>query len=261
MNFFACIKQVPDLAGPMRIKDGELVQDTDRMMLNAYDASAVEEALGLIEKYGGELEVVLAGPEKAKETARKALAMGAEKGNLISLPPDLKLDSAGYAEILSAFYKDKEYDVILCGKQSQDTDAGLTGSMLAEKLQIPYASNAVGMDVDEAQKKMIVTRQGDTGQEIIELSTPCLVTCSNDMNEPRIPSLKGIMQSKRKPFDTYDLEKLGLNSEELTASKVKTKITGYRDVPGREPGKKLEGEPEELVQQLINLLENEAKVL
>lgn len=261
MKFYACIKQVPDLAGPMRVKDGELIQDSDRMMLNAYDASAVEEALVITEKTGGELEVVIAGPEKARETARKALAMGAGKGNMITLDAELYLDSAGYAEILAAFFKDVEFDVIVCGKQSQDTDAGLTGAMLAEKLQLPYASNAVGMDVDESSKKVIVKRQGDTGQEVIELPVPCLVTCSNDMNDPRIPSLKGIMQSKRKPFDSFSLEELGINAGELAAGHVKTRVTGYRNIPGREPGRKLEGEPEELARQLCDLLDNEAKVL
>lgn len=261
MKFFACIKQVPDLTGPMRVKNGVLIQDSDRMMLNAYDASAVEEVLVITEKHGGELEVVIVGPEKARETARKALAMGAGKGNIITVGPDVYLDSAGYAEILAAFFENVEYDVIVCGKQSQDTDAGLTGSMLAEKLNIPYASNAVGMDVEEPANKVIVKRQGDTGQEVIELPVPCLVTCSNDMNEPRIPSLKGIMQSKRKPFDSYGLEQLGLNAEDLAANKVKTRVTGYQNIPGREPGKKLEGDPEELVKQLCDLLDNEAKVL
>ncbi|MEX2640994.1 MAG: electron transfer flavoprotein subunit beta/FixA family protein [Balneolales bacterium] len=261
MKIIACIKQVPDLAGPMRVKDGQLVQDSDRMMLNAYDASAVEEALNLIETYGGELEVVLTGPEKARETVRKALAMGAGKGTLITIDADLDADSAAYADILASFFKDTSYDLILCGKQAQDTDAGLTGSMLAEKLQLPYASNAVGLDAGESSRTVMVTRQGDTGQEVIELPVPCLVTCSNDMNEPRIPGLKGIMQSKRKPFDVLDPETLGLKTGDLTGS-VKTKVTGYKNVPAREPGRKLEGgKPEELVRQLLDLLDNEAKVL
>ncbi|MEX0685742.1 MAG: electron transfer flavoprotein subunit beta/FixA family protein [Balneolales bacterium] len=260
MKFYACIKQVPDLAGPMRVKDNELIQDSDRLMLNAYDASAVEEALVITEKHGGDVEVVLVGLEKAKETARKALAMGASKGTMITIDDGLNLDSAGYAEILAAFFKGAEFDVIVCGKQSQDTDAGLTGSMLAHKLQIPYASNAVGLDVDEASGMVIVKRQGDIGQEIIELPAPCLVTCSNDMNDPRIPTLKGIMQSKRKPFDAIDVKTLGLESSDLN-SFIKTKVTGYRNTPGRKPGIKMEGEPEDIVKQLVDLLDNEAKVL
>lgn len=259
MKFFACIKQVPDLTAPFQLKDGELQLDNDRMMLNAYDASAVEEALVLSEKHGGELEVVLIGPEKAKETIRKALAMGAAKGHHIKVDDTSGLDSAAFAKILSAFFKTVEYDVIAVGKQSQDTDAGLTGSMIAQDLDIPYAANAVGMEIEDG--KVVVKRQADTAQEMIALPTPCLVTCSNDMNEPRIPSLKGIMSSKRKPVDAKTLEDLGLSLEELRSDAVKTKVTGYQPVPDREPGKKFEGEAEELVSQLSDLLQNEAKVL
>ncbi|MDX1618871.1 MAG: electron transfer flavoprotein subunit beta/FixA family protein, partial [Balneolaceae bacterium] len=188
MKFYVCIKQVPDVNAPIQIKEGELVQDIDRMILNAYDASAVEEALVLAEAHDGEVEVVSVGPAKASETIRKALAMGADKAVHIRTSGEGRFDSATYAEILATYLKDNEYDVISCGKQSQDTDAGLTGGMLAEKLGLPYATNAVGLQIEEGT--LVVKRQGDSGQEMIELPPPCLVTCSNDMNEPRIPSLK-----------------------------------------------------------------------
>lgn len=257
MKFYVCIKQVPDVDAPIQIKNGSLIQDTDRMILNAYDASAVEEALVLTEDQDdSEVEVVLIGPDKAKETIRKALAMGADKATHIQTNGDEEYDSATYARILSSFFEDKEYDVISCGKQSQDTDAGLTGGMLADHLDLPYATNAVGLELEE--DTLIVKRQGDAGQEIIALPHPCLVTCSNDMNEPRIPSLKGIMQSKRKPMETIELNALGLSGDELTA---KTKVTGYMEKPEREPGQKFEGEPEEMAQKVVKLLDEEAKVI
>jgi electron transfer flavoprotein beta subunit len=256
MKFYVCIKQVPDVNAPIQIKEGNLIQDTDRMILNAYDASAVEEALVLTEKYEGEVEVVLVGPDKAKETIRKALAMGADKATHIQTGEDGDFDSATYARILAAFFKDKDYDIISCGKQSQDTDAGLTGGMLAEHLNLPYATNAVGLDIED--EKLIVKRQGDSGQEMIELPWPCLVTCSNDMNEPRIPSLKGIMQSKRKPMEMAELGDLGIDEADL---QPKTKVTGYMEKPGREPGQKFEGEPEEMAQKVAKLLDEEANVI
>lgn len=256
MKFYVCIKQVPDVDAPIQIKDGNLIQDTDRMVLNAYDASAVEEALVLSEEHDGEVEVVLVGPEKAKETIRKALAMGADKATHITTGGDENFDSASYAKILSSFFKDKEYDVISCGKQSQDTDAGLTGGMIAEHLELPYSTNAVGLSVEEG--KMIVKRQGDAGQEIIELPMPSLVTCSNDMNEPRIPSLKGIMQSKRKPMETVELSELEIEESDL---QPKTNVTGYMEKPEREPGQKFEGEPEELAQKVAHLLDEEENVI
>ena len=255
MKIYVCIKQVPDVNAPLQIKDGELIQDADRNILNAYDASAVEEALVLKEAHGGEIEVVLIGPEKAKETIRKALAMGADKGTHI-LNDASEFDSFAYAKLLAAFFKDKEYNFIFCGKQSQDTDAGLTGSMLAKFLELPYVTNAVGLSFDG--KLLTVKRQGDAGQEIIELPSPGLVTCSNDMNEPRIPNLKGIMQSKRKPVDAISADDL---EAELSEDSVKTKVLAYEEKPGREPGKKYEGEPDEIARQVAQLLDSKENVI
>lgn len=256
MKFYVCIKQVPDVNAPLQIKDGQLIQDTDRNVLNAYDASAVEEALVLTETHGGEVEVVLAGPEKAKETLRKALAMGAHKGTHIVTKGDEEFDSFAYARILATFFSDKEYDFISCGKQSQDTDAGLTGSMLAELLDLPYSTNAVGLEHENGS--LIVKRQGDAGQEVIVLPSPGLVTCSNDMNDPRIPSLKGIMQSKKKPVETIPLEDLGAG---VSPEDVNTKVTGFEEKPEREPGKKYEGEPDEIARQVAQLLDTEENVI
>ena len=256
MKFYVCIKQVPDVNAPLQIKDGQLIQDADRNILNAYDASAVEEALVMQEANGGEIEVVLIGPEKAKETIRKALAMGADSGSHILTNGDEKMDSYSYATLLAAFFKDKEYHYILCGKQSQDTDAGLTGSMLAEFLDIPYATNAVGLEI--ADENLLVKRQGDTGQEILEVPSPGLVTCSNDMNDPRIPNLKGIMQSKRKPVDTISVDDLGV---EISEENVKTAVLSYEEKPAREPGKKYEGEPDEIARQVAQLLDTAENVI
>ncbi len=256
MKFYVCIKQVPDVNAPIQIKEGQLLQDTDRMILNAYDASAVEEALKLTEDHGGEVEVVSVGPAKTTEAIRKALAMGADKAVHIETDGNRNFDSASYAEILAAFFEDKEYEVISCGKQSQDTDAGLTGGMLAEKLDLPYSTNAVGLDIEN--DKLIVKRQGDAGQEMIALPAPCLVTCSNDMNEPRIPSLKGIMQSKKKPVETIKLSSIGIDESTL---EPQTQVTGYREKPARQAGEKFEGEPDELAKKVANLLDEEANAI
>ncbi len=256
MKFYVCIKQVPDVNAPLQIKDGQLIQDADRNILNAYDASAVEEALVMKEAHGGEIEVVLIGPEKAKETIRKALAMGADSGSHIITNGDESYDSFSYAKILATFFKDKEYSYILCGKQSQDTDSGLTGSMLAGLLGIPYATNAVGLEVTNGS--LTVKRQGDTGQEIIDVPSPGLVTCSNDMNDPRIPNLKGIMQSKRKPVDTISVADLVVD---VSSESVKTHVLSYEEKPTRQPGKKYEGEPEEVARQVARLLDTAENVI
>lgn len=259
MKFSVCIKQVPDITAPISIRNGELIQDTDRMVLDAYSASAVEESLVLTEKHGGDVEVISIGPDKTKETIRKALAMGAASAVHIQTEDTDHYDSEAYARILAAYFSQHgDYQVIALGKQSQDTDAGLTGSMLAELLQLPYATNAVGLELEN--NKLIVKRQGDTSQEMLELSIPCIVTCSNDMNDPRIPSLKGIMQSKKKPIESVDIASLGLDAGEFKEHPGSA-ITGYQDIPEREPGKKFEGEADELAKKLVDLLENEAKIL
>ncbi len=247
---------MPDVAAPFQIKEGELIMDADRMVLNAYDASAVEEALVLKEKHGGEVEVVCIGPAKASETIRKALAMGADKGIHISTSGDEGFDSASYASILSSFFGDKEFDILSLGKQSQDTDSGLTGSMVAEKLNLPYATNAVGLEIEG--NNLVVKRQGDSGQEMIELPTPCAVTCSNDMNEPRIPNLKGIMASKRKPIDVVELSSLGISEEDLSPA---SKVISYEQKPARQAGKKFEGEADEIAREVAQLLDTEANVI
>jgi electron transfer flavoprotein beta subunit len=252
MKFCVCIKQVPDVATPMQISGGELVYDPNRTVLNAYDASAVEEALVLTEKHGGEVHLLLAGPERASETIRKALAMGAASATHVLVAEGTPLDSAAVAGMLVRELEGAGFDVILTGKQSQDTDAGLAGAMLAERLGLPYTTNAVGLGVDTGAGTLVVTRQGDTGQEIHHLPTPCLVTCSNDMNDPRIPGLKGIMASKKKPVEQKQ-------PGDVADPRVRT--LRYEAVPEREPGRQLTGEPEELAAELARLLHTEARVV
>lgn len=250
MKIAVCIKQVPDITAPLHIQNGALVFDTNRMVLNAYDASAVEAALVLLENREGSIHLFLLGPDRAKETIRKALAMGAHEATHLLVPDDAALDAHLSASLLAEQLKQHTFDILLCGKQSQDTDAGLTGTMLAEHLALPYATNAVGLTLED--DLVVATRQGDAGQEIMALETPCLVTCSNDMNNPRIPSIKGIMQSKRKPVQTIPV------TPEAAPS---TQVMGYEPLPERTPGVQWEGEPLELARRLVHHLNDEARVL
>lgn len=250
MKFSVCIKQVPDVASKTRLEDGRIVHDNERMVLNAYDASAVEEALVLREEHEDiEIEVVLAGPDSAAETIRKALAMGADSGTHVVVDHEPGFDSRAYATILAAYFTDRMPDVILCGKQSQDTDSGLTGSMLAALLDIPYTTNAVGLELES--ETFVVTRQGDAGREMMALPFPSLATCSNDMNDPRIPSLKGIMQSKKKTIERIELEDLSVAEQLGAADKKRLKVKGFKTPPDRPEGKMFEGSAREMVAQLM----------
>lgn len=261
MKFSVCIKQVPDVTSPSRIEGGRLVQDSDRLVLNAYDASAVEECLVLRDAVGGEVEVICVGPASAKEAIRKALAMGADSGVHILVPAETSYDSRGYADILAAHLKRSGSDVVAVGKQAQDSDAGLTGSMLAELLGMAWVSNAIGLKLEGPAGPLVVTRQGDSGQEIVALPTPALVTCSNDMNEPRIPSLKGIMASKRKPIEEVNLENLGLASTHGASFIPSTRILAYQTPSARPPARFIAGEPDEAVRELVSLLVRESGVI
>ena len=258
MNFSVCLKQVPDVAAPTRLDDGALVQDSDRMVLNAYDASALEAALVLRETHGGSITVVLVGPERAAETLRKGLAMGADEAVHI-VADDTDYDSRVYADLLAAYFRSPDAadaDVIACGKQAQDTDAGLAGGMLAALLDRPYAANAVGLTLEAPGGPLVVTRQGDAGQEIVALPLPCLVTCSNDMNDPRIPNLRGIMQAKRKPIHTRTPADL-----DITDLDARTRVVGYERPPERPAARMLDGEPADMAAALTDALRTEARVL
>ena len=249
MRFAVCIHQVPDVSAPAQVRDGQLVLDAGRVVLDAYAASAVEAALTLKEAEGeGEIEAVLVGPPKATETLRKALAMGADRGT--HLVTEAELDSGAVTRLLADHLREGGHDAVFLGKQSQDTDAGLVGGMLAEALGLPYVTNAVA--VEQEGDALVVTRQGDRGQERIALPTPCLVTCSNDMNDPRIPNLKGIMASKRKPVD----------SNEVETAPVKVQTTAYAPPPSREPGRTVDADtPEATARELVRLLADEARAI
>ena len=250
MRFCVCIKQVPDVSAPMQVQGGTLALDPNRVVLNAYDASAVEAALVLVDANGGEVDVILVGPERASESVRKALAMGAERGTHLIVPEGTELDSAAVASLLADALRDKGYDAILTGKQAQDTDAGLAGAMLAEHLGLPYVTNAVALA--QEGEVLMVTRQGDAGQEMIALPAPGIVTCSNDMNDPRIPNLKGIMAAKKKTIDARP-------ATGISAPSVRT--LSYEAVPDRAAGQRLDGEPEEMARAVARLLHEEARVL
>ncbi len=253
MRFIVCIKQVPDVTAPIHLRDGDIAGGSSRMILNAYDASALEEALVLNEEANGEVHVVLVGPQGAQETIRKGLAMGADSATHIVVDESDEIDSRVYAELLADYLHGESFDVVACGKQAQDSDAGLTGSMLAELLDLPYASNAVALALDG--NALVVTRQGDSGRVEIVLTTPCLVTCSNDMNDPRIPNLKGIMAAKRKEIEVRE----ATLPPDFEIPVVR--LRRYEAMPEREPGRILEGDEQETVMELTDLLRNEARVL
>jgi electron transfer flavoprotein beta subunit len=264
VNIIVCIKQVPDTETQIKIgQDGKsIVEDDIKWVMNPYDEFGVEEALRLKEKFGGEVTVVGLGPKRVTESLRTALAMGADKGILISDPALEGSDSLGTAKALAAAIKDLEYDLIFAGQRGVDDDSGLVGAALAEFLDIPQASVIVKVEVAEDGKSLKAHRPVEGQTLVIESSTPVLITCQKGLNEPRYASLPGIMKAKKKPLEEKTLADLGLDSAEFGEGARRLNIVELTPPPQREAGKIVEGEsPEQKAGELARLLHEEAKVL
>jgi electron transfer flavoprotein beta subunit len=243
----------------VRVKDGKVVEDGMNYILSKWDENAIEAALALKEKHGGEVTAVSIGPDRAAEALRKALAMGADKAIHVNDPAAEGSDSFAFARILAAVAKKASYDLIICGKQSQDTDMGGTGPMLAALLDLPVVANVIELDAASAQK-FTVERQGHAGREVIELTLPAVITANDSLNEPRLASLRGIMQAKKKPFDTLKLGDLGLGGGDAGTAGARVQVVELAPPKGRAAGKKFEGDAEEITRKVVDLLANEAKI-
>lgn len=262
MKIIVCVKQVPDTEAHIKVKAGTAQIETEgvSMVVNPYDEFGVEEALRIKEKQGaGEVTILSLGPAKVKEAQRTCLAMGADKAVHLSDPAFEKIDTYGVALALAQALKGMEYDLILCGKQAVDDDAAQVGPMLAELLELPQATVVTKLELDVANKKATAYRQIEGGTEVIELSLPAVITAQKGLNEPRYPSLKGIMSAKKKEIAEMNAAALGLSSEELGAER--TKIISLSPPPMRTAGKILQGEPAEISAQVVKLLREEAKAI
>jgi electron transfer flavoprotein beta subunit len=264
VKIIACIKQVPDTETQIKIApDGKsIVKDDIKWVMNPYDEFGVEEALQLKEKFGGEVTVVGLGPKRVTEALRTALAMGADKGVLISDDALEGSDALATAKALAAVIKELEYDLILTGQRGVDDDQGLVGASLAELLDIPHVAVVTKLEVSEDGKSLKAQRPVEGQTVIMESPLPALITAQKGLNEPRYASLPGIMKAKKKPLDEKSLGDLGLDASEVGEGARKLKIIELTPPPERKAGKIVEGEsPEEKAAALAKLLHDEAKVI
>lgn len=248
MKLIACINHVPDTTTRIAIASDKTSIDPSGVtfIINPYDEFAVEECLKLKEKNGGEVIVVSLGGDAHKETLRKALAMGADKGVL--LKDDGVRDTFAVAEGLAAYVKEQAPDMIFFGKQSVDGDDGAIGQMVAEILGLPCVSVAVKLEVDGTIVK--AEREIEGGHESVETSLPCVITAQKGLNDPRYPSLKGIMAAKKKPIDEIP----------AAAATSKTTLVEMKRPPETSAGK-IVGTDASAVPELVRLLREEAKVI
>lgn len=264
MNIVVCIKQVPDTETQIRIAQDKrsIVTDDVKWVMNPYDEFGVEEALRIKEKLGGEVTVVGLGPKRVTESIRTALAMGADKGILITDEALEGSDSLATARALACVIKDMDYDLIFTGQRGVDDDLGLVGASLAEFLGIPQLSVITKVDIAKDAQSVKVQRQVEGETLILESPLPVVITAQKGLNEPRYASLPGIMKAKKKPLEEKSIADLGLEPSDFGESARKLKVLELTPPPERAPGKVIEGEtPQEKAAELARLLHGEAKVI
>jgi electron transfer flavoprotein beta subunit len=206
--------------------------------LNHFDANAVEEALRLKGDSDGEVVVVSLGPEKAADSLRKALAMGADRAVLVSDDAAVGSDLVATSKLLAKALEREESDLVLFGQQASDSDGAVLWAAVAERLQRPVVSQVSELSVNEGT--LHVKRQTEFGYDVIEAPLPAVVGVSDAINEPRYPSLKGIMGAKKKPFETLTLADVGLAAGEAGSAGSKTTVQGLSDPPARGAARKIE---------------------
>jgi len=259
LKILTTVKKVVDVELTMRVEDGTLVEDGMQYVINAWDESAVEASVQLKESNGAETTLVSVGGGDNTDMIRRCYAMGIENGIHIEDPALDKADSSIYARVLQKVYEKGDYDLVITGKQAQDTDSGQTGIILAEYLGLPCVSNVVAIDVMDDQH-IKVSRSGDAGTEVVEIELPALITVDVSINEPRLPQMRGIMMAKKKKIETMNLAALGTSADDISAAAPKSEIVEYMASKTRKGGQKFEGEPAEITAQVVDLLANEAKV-
>ena len=254
MNILVCIKQVPAKDAPLSIS-GNWIRESDiGFEMNEPDSYALEEALRMKEKHGGEVVVLSFGPERVKQTIKEALAKGADRGIHIADDNFAQLDPLGTAKVLAAAVGKEKFDLVLTGLQSEDHGFGQTGVLLAALLNLPHATIIMQIDVQDG--KMKLKRELEAGWfQWIECPLPAVLSIQSGINKVRYATLKGIMAAKKKEIATVTRESLGIAIEptqkiEKIYVPSKTKKTEF-----------LTGTPKEMAAKLVEKLRFEARVI
>jgi electron transfer flavoprotein beta subunit len=240
MKIAVCVKQVPDAAAPKRLDpQTKRLDRTVEGAINPFDVHAVEEALRIKEGgEGGEVVLVSLGPAKAAESLRKALAMGADRVVLVTDDAAAGSDLLGTAKALAAALEREEADLVLFGQQASDSDGAVLWAAVADKLRRPVISQVAELTLSDG--KVRGKRQTEFGYDVIEAPLPAVIAVSDAINEPRYPSLKGIMGAKSKPQDTVSLSDLGLSGDELGETGKRTEVYAVGEPPSRGDSLKIE---------------------
>jgi electron transfer flavoprotein beta subunit len=260
MKILVGIKHVPDTETKIKIAgDGVSLDESavSKWVISPYDEYALEEAIKIREARGGEVVLCCASHANVQQTLRQGLALGADRAVSIQHDAFARADGLTRARTLAAVATAEAADVVLLGKYGVGTDEGQTGPMLAEVLGWPHASGVSALRLTE--DGFTAVREVEGASEHQEGRLPAVVTCDKGLNEPRYPSLKGIMQAKKKPIESRTVEELGIAGTDLDGSRVVWESMELP--PGREAGRILEGEPAAAAAELVRILHEERKVI
>jgi electron transfer flavoprotein beta subunit len=239
VKIVVCVKEVPDASAPKRI-DPQTFR-LDRSVpgaLNEFDTHALEEGLRVKESGEGEVVALLMGPEKAADSLRKALAIGADRAVHLVDETLSGSDLVATSKALAKALERESSDLILFGQQAADSDGAVLWAAVADRLRLPVISQAASLEL--ADSKVKVKRQTEYGYDVIEAPLPAVVAVSDAINEPRYPSLKGIMGAKKKPQDAVSVSDLGLDPREVGAEGSRTEVYGIGDPPARGESRRIE---------------------
>ena len=258
MKILVAIKQVPDTATQVKIAaDGKTIETTGiTWIVSPYDEFAVEEALRIKEKRGqGEVVAVSLGPDRVKEALRSALAMGCDRAIHVNDPALANADTLLTAQALAAVIKQEQPSLVICGRQAIDDDMGAVAAQIAEILGWPAASWIMEEAVDADAKTIRIGRQVEGGLEVFELPLPAVVSAQKGLNEPRYPTLKGIMGAKKKEIKDVKAAELGVSGTPQLS------VKNLEALPPRPPGRVIPGEVKDAVKELVRALREEAKAI
>jgi len=255
MKIYVCVKHVPDTAANIKVVGNNGFDESVKFVMNPYDEYAVEEAVRIVQKSGGEVVAISVGKPSAANTVRSALAVGADRGILVKTDVQF-LDSTTTAMALkTVIEQDGTPDLIFTGKQSVDSEGMQTHYRLAAIMGLPVATDVVAFSM-ENNKAVVECEMGGGDREVAEMSMPCVVGATKGLNEPRYPKLPDILKAKKKPLVEMDLADLG-----LAESAMSTAMTSLTQVKERGAAMMMNGTVKEMVEDLINRLENDVKVL
>jgi electron transfer flavoprotein beta subunit len=236
MNIVVCVKQVPDTWSERKLRDSDSTLDREAAdaLINELDEYAIEEGLRLTEAHGGEVTILTVGPEKASESIRKALSMGADKAVHVTDPALHGSDALVTSAVIARALGRISFDLVILGSESTDARMGVLAAMLAERLGVPQLSYASKVEVDGGS--ITINRQADYGYDTVAGSLPAVVSVVEKINEPRYPSFKGIMAAKKKPVETLSLADLELDTAAAGLAGSGTEVVSFAARPARQAG-------------------------